>query len=148
MPHFDYHFYLITPVQRARITATGPDLPVTVKAPPAGYLPSGYVTAPGAAEPRMGNHWVNKDAPELHGKPFAHTFIYGTYNGRVAFLEPMVTLAFLKTEPHVTSPVPQPRRYQGAGYYPAQYGVRYVPGHGVYRISLDKLSYRKAEAPR
>jgi len=143
-PHFDFHFYMITPAQRARITATGADLARTVKAPPAGYLPKGYVTAPGAAEPRMGNHWVSQASPEFHGKPFTYTFIYGSYNGHVTFLEPMATMAFLQTKPEITAPVSQPQKYPKAGYFPMQYGVRYLPGSDVNHVSLDKLTYRKA----
>lgn len=56
----------------------------------------------------MGSHWVYEKTPELHGQPFTHTFIYGTYDGKVIFIEPMVAKSFLEQKPSVKAPIPQP----------------------------------------
>lgn len=85
LPHFDFHFYLMPNEERNKITADNQTQ--FAKAPAAQYLPADYMQAPGGI-PRMGAHWVDKTAPELQGKPFTVTFIYGTYDGKVTFYEP------------------------------------------------------------
>src|SRR5262249_31536220 len=74
VPHFDFHFYLISPSERERITARGDDLLKCGKPLPAEFVPEGYVPAPGSEEPGMGYHWVEPGSHEFHGKAFTHTF--------------------------------------------------------------------------
>jgi hypothetical protein len=63
---------------------------------PAQYLPSDYIDV-GAVVPRMGNHLLDSQSPELKDSlPFATTFIYGAYEGELIFWEPMITLDFLQ----------------------------------------------------
>ena len=88
-PHFDFHFYMISSATRLGITANDP---LSVAPIPSGYLPADYI-GPIGPEPEMGGHCVDVTSPELNGSPFTHTFIYGGYNSKVNFYEPMVTLA-------------------------------------------------------
>ena len=81
VPHFDFHFYLLTREERDKITATGDDLARTEKPLPLAFTPLDYFMAPGGSFPRMGAHWVDKETPELHEHPFTSTFVYGSYNG-------------------------------------------------------------------
>ncbi|MGI8637700.1 MAG: hypothetical protein ACR2KZ_20055, partial [Segetibacter sp.] len=60
--------------------------------PTASYLPQNYF--PGAPVPQMGKHFVDIASPELNGQPFTQTFIYGSYDSKVTFYEPMITLDF------------------------------------------------------
>jgi len=142
VPHFDFHFYIISPEERTKITATGDDLARVLKAPPAGCLPPGYITAPGAYEPRMGNHYVDAASPEFHGKPFTITFVYGSYDGKVAFLEPMITKAFLETKQGSSETFKLPQKYPTHAYYPTRYALRYDPAGRKYIVALQGFVMR------
>lgn len=139
VPHFDVHFYLIPEAERARVTATGQDLERARKQPAPDLMPAGYVLPPGTEVPRMGAHAINPAADEFHGRGFRRTFIYGFYDGRLVFIEPMVSKAFLEERPDLTEPVPVPARYASPGYYPTHYSVRYDPARRIYLIALEGL---------
>jgi hypothetical protein len=72
---------------------------------PTEYVPAGYMYAPGAEVPKMGAHWVDLSSHEFRGHAFTATYIYGSYDGRLIFEEPMVTKAFLETKPDLSQPV-------------------------------------------
>lgn len=141
-PHFDFHFYLISPEQREKITAKGDDIARARKAPAPEMMPEGYILPEGTEVPRMGAHAVDPQSPEFNKQPFTKTFIYGFYDGAIAFLEPMVTKAFLETKPNTTEPVKLPRTYSQRAYYPTQYTVKYDESQQEYVISLDGLTSR------
>ncbi len=138
VPHFDFHFYMISQEERNQITAIGEDLARVERKPPSQFVPKGYMWTPGGV-PHMGAHRIPLNAPELHGGKFANTFIYGFYNGQMAFIEPMVTVAYLQTHPSFYSPVPVPTRYAQPGYYPTGYAVVYNPRQARYVIALTGL---------
>jgi hypothetical protein len=139
VPHFDFHFYMISPAERERITARGDDVERCRKPMPAEFIPAGYIQAPGAEEPGMGTHWVEPGSHEFHGKAFTHTFIYGSYDGRMIFAEPMITKAFLETKPDITVPVKVAAKYQKPGYYPTQYSIQYRPDTREYVVAIEGL---------
>jgi uncharacterized protein len=136
LPHFDFHFYTITTAEQAAITP-GADT-VTV---PAQYVPTDYISGIQAV-PNMGVHWVDTLSAEFTGHTFDHTFIYGFTKGTMAFLEPMVTQAYLASSPDVTAAVKQPDSFQKPGRYPAWYSVKADAAKGVVRVSLDSLTDR------
>jgi hypothetical protein len=138
VPHFDYHFYMMPNEEREKIT--GNDARQFARLPDPKYLPGDYMLAPGGV-PRMGAHNVDKTSPELQGKAFTTTFIFGTYDGKVTFLEPMVSMHFLKTMPDFSAPVKQPAAFEQSGFFPAAYSVKYDKKRGEYRISLDDLTF-------
>jgi len=77
-PHFDVHFYTISQEERNAI-AWGPDfLPVEAK-----YVPKDYA-APAVpfAVPRMGVHWGDSTATELHGEHFDKTMATASIEAR------------------------------------------------------------------
>lgn len=119
-PHFDFHFYMITPAERYKITLQGEGIALAQKQPAPEFMPQGYILPKGTAEPRMGVHAINSNAPEFNHQPFTRTFIYGFYDGRIIFLDPMVSKAFLETKPDVTDNIKLPGSYQAHGYYPAK----------------------------
>jgi hypothetical protein len=141
-PHFDIHFYTITPDEREGITAMGSDVEKAYTTPAPELVPSGYVLAPDSAEPRMGSHWVNLSAAEFQGEPhgFTHTLIYGFYNGEMAFVEPMIALDFLESHSTVEGTFPKPDRYSREGSYPAAYRISYNEAAKEYRVALTELS--------
>ncbi|MBA3726294.1 MAG: hypothetical protein H0W86_07530 [Armatimonadetes bacterium] len=122
VPHFDVHFYLASTKERMKMTLDEASMKKCQKKPDAKLLPAGYIYAPQGEVKYMGAHWVDVKSPELNGSPFTHTFIYGTYDARVVFLEPMVTRAFLEGKAAVNAPIKQPETYQLAGkYFPTKY---------------------------
>lgn len=141
-PHFDFHFYLISPAQRDKITAKGEDLARAHKAPAPAFMPEGYVLPEGTEVPRMGAHAIDPAGPEFNRQPFTKTFIYGFYDGSMVFLEPMVTQAFLESKPDVTEAIRLPKAYSLRAYYPTQYSVKYDEAKREYVISLENLVSR------
>ncbi|MGB8623188.1 MAG: hypothetical protein WCD16_10255 [Paracoccaceae bacterium] len=138
VPHFDFHFYTLMPDDIAAITFSGPDDPAA-QVFDKDLIPPDYQVIPDTAINMMGVHAIDMTAPELHGTPFTATFIYGYDKGKLIFVEPMVTLAYLKTDPDATLPVKTPARYSSPGYYPTNYSVQYDAGNKRYLIDLGGL---------
>lgn len=143
-PHFDVHFYMTSREELKKITLQGADKARSAKQPDAKFLPAGYIMPPGTEVPFMGAHAIDSSAPELQGKPFNHTFLYGYHNGKINFLEPMISKAFLDSKPDITVPIKQPAAYQKTGYYPTSYSVKFDLARKEYSITLDNLTLRKA----
>lgn len=138
-PHFDFHFYVIDTEQRNAITAVGEDLERVHKAPEPARMPADYVLPPGTEVPRMGAHAIDPGSDEFQEKPFTQTFIYGFYDARIIFVEPMMTLEFLASRPNVSTPVKQPEVHDPAFAYPTRYGARYDAENAQYEITLEEL---------
>jgi len=139
-PHFDVHFFMID-AARARAIPGGPDPAV----PDSKYVPRDYIAPGNMAEPGMGVHWADSTSKEFRGQPFDQTFIYGFNGGELIFLEPMITHAFLEARPDFTMEVKVPQHVQRDGYYPARHSIRYDATRGVFRISIDELTPRRAQ---
>lgn len=136
VPHFDFHFYAISPTEQMNI-AGGPDnTPV-----PAQDVPQDYASQV-ISVPMMGVHWADTLSSEFHGTPFDKTFIYGFYHGNMVFVEPMITRAMLAAHPDVSAPIKQPSGFQKPGLYPDHYSVRYDPTSQSVRITLESLKQR------
>lgn len=143
-PHFDIHFYLMTMAERATIDPA--DTTKVNRMPAPEHIPVGYVPTPGAV-PQMGAHWVDPTSPEFTPAGFSRTFLYGFWDGRMNFVEPMITKAFIEsvtTMPgqSVTFPIPQPQAFEKAGFYPTAYSVHYNADAKVYEIVLEGLTKR------
>ena len=110
-PYFDFHFYLTTPEEVAAIPPDEVDSSKFLKWPAANYLPANYFNAGGVVL-QMGCHWVDPTSGEFNGQPFTQTFIYNSYDGKVTFYEPMITLDFLKTNNNFERSIPQPAKVQ------------------------------------
>ncbi len=141
-PHFDFHFYMMKPDARQKITAEGDDVQRATKALAQDEMPDGYVMAPVPPMPRMGTHLVNPRGREFTGKPFTKTLIYGAYDSRVTFIEPMITKAYLESKPNTTELIALPKKYPTAGYYPTAYTVKWDPSNREYLIALEGLTQR------
>ncbi|MFD1872055.1 DUF5602 domain-containing protein [Hymenobacter bucti] len=145
VPHFDAHFYMQPMSVHHAITLDDPKgdiFPATTK------LPTGYNTppnvVPGRTVPMMGRHWTDPTSPEYQpGGSFGSTFIYGTYDGHVTFLEPMFTQAMLTNNVSFTASIKQPQVYETSGkYYPTSYTIRYDAVPKEYVISLNDMVLR------
>jgi hypothetical protein len=143
LPHFDFHFYHnITSKERMEIPGLLP--PATDVAPDQKYWPPLYFLGPGIV-PEMGAHWIDLLAPEFNGGVFTKTFIYGSYNGKFIFYEPMVTLEYLLTKPDEKIEIRQPSSFQSSGYYPTKYRISFTTHPNQYVIGLTDFVYREAE---
>jgi hypothetical protein len=145
LPHFDVHFYRIPLAQQMAILPEDPRYTAKLeKAPPAAQLPTGYVRAPHGV-PMMGAHWVNPTAPEFRDRGFFYTLVFGSYDGAMIFVEPMVTLTQLEKHTTVSAPVPPPAIF--TAMMPASYSVTWDAIAHEHRISLDDLAPPKRAAP-
>lgn len=141
VPHFDVHFYTIPSAKRLEI---GPGDPGFDVLPEERYIPSSYMKIPGGV-PQMGAHWVDLLAPEFNGEPFTRTYIWGSFDGQVIFLEPMITLAYLQSNSGETIALRQPEAYQRDGYYPTSYQIEHLGQPNRHEISLQGLAFHQAQ---
>jgi hypothetical protein len=146
LPHFDFHFYTISLEERNAIDPADPLWAARANNVPApAFVPDRYVPAappvPGItpadiAVPRMGVHWMDVASPELvPGNVFTETFIYGSWDGRMIFAEPMITRAFLQTKPQYSRTLPT----AGQGYNPGSYRIYWDAAAREYRVALADL---------
>ncbi len=155
IPHFDFHFYTIDMAAKAAIVPGETDVPTengefaegpfaerAMKAPSAGRLPASYAYAPGSAVPMMGGHWIDPASHEFHEETFDKTLIYGTWDGEVIFVEPMITKAYIESKPGSSTPIAAPDSVALPGWYPSAYAVKYDGQAKEYRIALIGFSER------
>jgi hypothetical protein len=138
-PHFDFHFYTLTPQQVAAIPAYEQDSLKFKNSPGPAYFPATYIN-PGGGVPQMGAHWLDVTSGELNGQPFTQTFIYGSFDGKVIFYEPMITKQFLLENANYERNIPQPDKVQETGYYPTK--MKVVKHDGVTEVILDNFVQR------
>jgi hypothetical protein len=141
VPHFDFHFYTIASQERQLIAAWEVDSAKFKNVPGPAYFPNNYLYL-GGGIPQMGAHLIDITSPELHGNPFKETFIYGSFNGKVIFLETMVEMNYFQGA-QVNREVPRPAKVQQTGYYPKHYQV--IKDNSSYSIVFDSMEYRTAE---
>ncbi len=149
--HFDFHFFL---APESEIQNIGLDSNKMYKEPnqsdvPAGY--TGYVNiTPGPGRiatggvPGMGWHLSDSTVPMIPGQyVFDHIFIYGFYNAKMTFLEPMITKTFLETKTSVTANIKQPQTYLNSGnYWPTKYTIRFDATAKQYRVEMHDMMLR------
>jgi hypothetical protein len=159
VPHFDFHFYTITLAERNAIVPSNPSFAAEANNLPSdGYVPPFYAVLAGPGQtpadiavPMMGVHWSDVRSPELQAmlghpenyQPFTKTFIYGSWNGRFIFYEPMVTLAYLQSNSDFSSDIPVPQLYPEPGYFPTSYKVTYDAQAKEYRVALTGLTWHQ-----
>lgn len=139
-PHFDFHFYMMTPQQVDAIPPYELDSAKFKNWPAPAYLPATYFNA-GGGVPKMGAHWVDLTSGEFNGKGFTETFIYGGYDGKVTFYEPMITLEFLRTSNNFERGIPQPAKVQKSGWYPTK--MKIIKHDGLTDVILDGFTFRE-----
>jgi hypothetical protein len=144
-PHFDMHFYTVSPATQLAILPNDPqwaakaaNLPGTALVP-AGYVPP-PAPIPASAIPQMGVHWTDVKSPEFNGQPFSSTFIYGSWDGQFIFFEPMISKAYLESHPNATRTIPQPAQFATAGRYPTTYSVNYDATAKEFKITLGGMT--------
>ena len=125
-PHFDFHFYAIS---EAAVRAIDKFVPET---PDPASLPDGYAYLGEAGfHPQMGNHLIRLEVLE---QPFTAVMIAGYNQGRVHFIEPMVTQELLLARRDFMLEVP-PRPKSLAGKpYPTRVRATYDRANDAYHF--------------
>lgn len=123
--HLDVRFFMMPNDEREAIPApAAPLYPPPAGAgfdthPPAGYLPENYVMNYAVA--KIGRHWA--DNSFATGAHVEHTMIYGTYNGELTFIAPIVTVAGMVAGKNYSIAYPQPQQFAKPGYYATKYNI-------------------------
>ncbi|PZF99199.1 hypothetical protein C1I93_06490 [Micromonospora endophytica] len=150
IPHFDFHFYIQPKAERDAIRP-GPcsiivhcdDFTRGITPIPAQHLPADYRDLQ-FVEVAMGNHLLDQTSPEWNGAAFTRTFVYGAYDGKISFLEPMISHAWLQgvatgQNPSGCLPIKQPQSWQTTGWYPQEYCIRYRSNRDDFTVSLENF---------
>lgn len=153
LPHFDFHFYFMDESERTEIEPgicedAAPGTLIScdafqraMKPLPDDQQVPGYIN-PGAAEAGMGAHLIDPDSPEMHGATFTRTLLYGSWDGELNFIEPMITVDELqKDEAEHCVSYPSPEAMPEAGYYPTEYCTRYDNKDDMYYVSLQAFEW-------
>lgn len=146
VPHFDMHFYTMTPAElMTNISPSDPDWATKeANMPAAQYVPADYfVPPPVAAVPMMGVHWIDSTSGLMPGS-FTEVMIYGSWDGKFHFVEPMMTTAWLATKPSIEKDLKLSQAYQTTGYWPTTYSVDFDDTTNEYVITLGGLTMRTA----
>ncbi|GEL12260.1 hypothetical protein SAMN05192550_3169 [Flavobacterium glycines] len=144
VPHFDIHFYMISIADQMAIPAWSQETDAAFNNyPPEGYMPADYFTPPGdaTAEAQMGKHWLPVNLGAF--LPFSKIMIYGSYNGKVIFTEPMITLDHLLSHVDSSTDYSQPQFFQKPGNYPTKYNIYHNPDNGNTYITLSGFVARE-----
>jgi hypothetical protein len=146
VPHFDFHFYWISQEEVLAIEPSDPQWAAKANNLPAPeFRPPGYVPPPPPLEqnavPTMGIHWIDPTSPEYHGQVFTRTFLYGSWDGRFTFAEPMITRDYLLQKGSVVANVPFATAHQVDGWYPTAYRVSWDPQGHEWLVALANLQY-------
>jgi hypothetical protein len=148
VPHIDVHFFLTPPEEVDRITAVGRDLERCYRLPAESAIPAGYILPPATHHRRMGVHWVDANGAEFRGEAFTASYLLGSYDHQINFLEPMIAYDFLASRPDVTKPVPPPAAFARAGWYPRSWVVRWDDARSEYLVLPDALVWQDATVLR
>ena len=135
VPHFDFHFYMISSAERMLISAS----PKMEAIPAPSLWPANYIPTDGG-EPQMGKHWINPSgSPEICcGKPFTYTFIHGSYDAKFIFMEPMITRTFLLGNENVSISFSPFKQFVVPNtWYPSTYNIKKDDGDRI--ISLTNF---------
>ena len=140
-PHFDFHFYTTTEAERLAIPPYELAQDKFDNVPAAEYMPATYLSTPGGV-PQMGKHWIDPSSSEFTPVGFNQTFLYGSYDGKVTFYEPMITEEFIKANPSFERSIPLPAKFKEAGWYPTK--MRIAKLGGATNIILENFVQKAA----
>jgi hypothetical protein len=146
VPHFDFHFNLISQADLAAIDCSDHSKPATLPAafglpdvdlPPDMAAMVGVPTLIGLCVPQMGMHALL--ASELEGKtPFEGTMVIGYYHGNPIFLEPMITRTKLMAKQSFDLAIPDVPGLATA--HPTRFHAEYDAATDAYRFVLSEFS--------
>lgn len=145
-PHFDFHFYTISPADRTAMDCAdlskpgalpaGYNLPDVVMPPPIATM-IGTSTLVGLCVPQMGMHsLLEKELSDT--TLFGGTMVIGYYKGQPIFIEPMLSQAMLLEKRPFTLPVPAIPGMTGS--YPRAFRAEWIPEQNAYRFVFSNAA--------
>ena len=140
VPHFDFHFYTVSPAVVASMDCS--DLSKPAQLPEAYALPD--VTIPeigelvGLCVPSMGMHAMPADELD-QTDPFGASMIVGYYGGDVMFVEPMIARATLLAAEGFTMNVPTVATAGANVRWPSRFEATYDEATRTYRFTYSGL---------
>lgn len=140
LPHFDYHFFVISEADRLATPSYVQAPDKWNNYPPADYMPLNYVPVPPGV-PHMHGHWVDETSPEFNGQTFTQSYIYGSYDGKIIYQEPMVLESFLLANAGFTRSIPQAAKVEKPGWYPTK--MRIEKADGATSVILEDFIRRQ-----
>lgn len=133
----DFYFHYASEAERLKIGANAADSTRYKMDLPAGTLPPTFIDA--VYWPTIGTHLVNVASPTFAVPPFQTEQLYGKYDGKLSFIEPMISLGLIRsvTSGSKSYDIFQPGIYPKPGkLYPKKYNVS-RDASGNYRFSLS-----------
>jgi hypothetical protein len=145
-PHFDFHFYAITPAERSAIDCADLSKPAAlptayampdVQLPPDMAQMTGVPALVGLCVPQMGMHAI--PASELDSKePFRATMVVGYARGKPIFVEPMVAKTMLLEKKSFDLAIPQIPGLTAA--HPTKFHAEYDATKQEYRMIFSAFA--------
>ena len=136
--HIDFYTHYLSEAERLLVGANPADSTRFAAELPAGSLPPTFIDAFHA--PTIGTHLVNVAAPEFATPPFSNAFLYGKYDGKLSFLESMLTLTVIKaaTTTAKSFDIPQPGVFPQPGkLFPTKYNIWHDAAAKKYKFFLS-----------
>ena len=164
--HFDFHFYTVSQAERDAILPSDPEYAAKAAREPAAASVPQFVINPATllgippvavAVPQMGMHWLDMRSPELQMfpggdpskfRPFTATFIYGAWDGKFIFMEPMITRSHIMAKRSASDQavrdqviaIPTSPSYPAGDFRPNAYRIAYDAQAKEYRIALTRAN--------
>lgn len=140
--HFNFYFYTIPINDRMSIPPWSEETnPPFSTYPPKNYLPKDYsplINGIGSYS-EIGRHWLSSDSKSY--LPLADAFSFGTYEGKLIFLNPIVTFPVLKSGEEIKKPISQPLYYPGGKPFPREYKIS-INTNDNHTVALRNFLYR------
>lgn len=137
VPHFDVHFYFNSQASQNAVDCSNKALPDAQRmAAPFMFLPP---NVPAECVPAMGYHALDPRAPELaqqNPAKFDKTLIMGYYDGKLSFVEPMMSREFMLKKEGFSFDVLKPAVVDKAGLYPRKLEMRFNAETNAYDVVL------------
>ena len=145
-PHFDFHFYVISPEELAAIDCKDLSKPAALAAayglpdvplPPPMAKAIGVDTLVGLCVPKMGMHSV-LNVELASTTTFDGTMVIGYYKGKPIFIEPMLSKAMLMEKKSFDLPIPTIPGL--AGTYPRKFHADWDASSSSYKFVFSDFA--------
>ena len=138
VPQINFYYHYQTEADRLMVGLLPADSTKFQKVLLAGEVPPTFIDPKGYV-PKVGAHLVDVAAPEFNGVAFDKGWIYGKYDGKLTFMEELVSMAFLQSVTTIQSfDVKQPTIFPRSGkLFPTKYNVAHNATTNQYKIFLS-----------
>ncbi len=142
-PHFDFHFYTISPAERSAIDCSDVSKPAALAAgyslpdaplPPEMVKMTGVSTLVGICVPQMGMHSLLTTEMESQ-TAFRGSMVIGYYHSKPIFIEPMLSRAMLLEKRSFDLPIPSIPGLSGS--YPRVFHGTYDAQQNAYHFAFS-----------